>query len=94
VAMVALSVAIIPWRWRYAMTINQMPEYGAIVHASQVMVGRGTALRAIRSDFALPPTNDPEFVYRILGGRLDPASPWVATIQRNGDVLYRNLSAS
>jgi hypothetical protein len=93
VALVVLALAIVPARWRHAMTLNQMPEYGAIVHASRVVVNRGTAVRAIRTEFRLPPTNDPEFVYRILGGKLDPASPWVAVIQRSGDVTYRNLSA-
>jgi hypothetical protein len=66
-----------------------MWEYGPIVHASRVIVNRGTPVRAIRLDFTLPPTNDPEFVYRILGGRIDPASPWVAVILRSGEVTYR-----
>jgi hypothetical protein len=93
IGLVVGALAIVPVRWNYAMTINQMPEYGAIVHASRVIVGRGTPVRAIRTEFRLAPTNDPEFVYRILGGRIDPASPWVAVIQRSGDVTYRNMSA-
>jgi hypothetical protein len=88
------ALAIVPARRRDAMTIHQMGEYGVIVHASRVIVDRGTAVRAIRLDFPLPPTNDPEFVYRILGGRLDPQSPWVAVILRSGDVTYRNLGQS
>ncbi len=74
------------------MTMNQMPEYGAIVHASQVIVDRGSPVRAIQTEFRLPPTNDPEFVYRILGGRIDPASPWVAIVQRSGNVTYRKAN--
>jgi hypothetical protein len=87
------ALAIMPMRRAYSMTMNQMPEYGAIVHASRVIMGRGTPVRAIRTDFRLAPTNDPEFVYRVLGGRIDRASPWVAVIQRSGDVTYRNMSA-
>jgi hypothetical protein len=71
------------------MLFHQMWEYGPIVHASRVIVNRGTPVRGIRLDFTLPPTNDPEFVYRILGGRIDPASPWVAVILRSGEVTYR-----
>ena len=88
------ALAIVPARRSDAMTIHQMGEYGVIVHASRVIVDRGTPVRAIRLDFPLPPTNDPEFVYRILGGRIDPQSPWVAVILRSGDVTYRNLGAS
>ena len=94
IVLVTVSVALVPMRWRYAMTINQMPEYGAIVHGSRVIAARGTAVRSIRVNFKLPPTNDPEFVYRILGGALDPGSPWIATIQPGGDVTYQQLNAS
>ena len=85
------SIAIIPARRNDAMTIHQMGEYGVLVHASRVIVDRGTPVRAIRLDFPLPPTNDPEFVYRILGGRIDPASPWIAVILRSGEVTYRRV---
>jgi hypothetical protein len=85
------ALAIVPARRRHAMTMNQMPEYGAIVHASRVIVDRGTPVRAIRTDFKLPPTNDPEFVYRILGGHLDRTSPWIAMIEPSGDVAYRSV---
>jgi hypothetical protein len=89
VGLVIAAMAIVPARRSDAMTFHQMQEYGAIVHASRVIVNRGTPVRAIRLDFTLPPTNDPEFVYRILGGRIDPASPWVAVILRSGEVTYR-----
>jgi hypothetical protein len=91
IVLVVGAIAIVPARRSDAMTIHQMGEYGVIVHASRVIVDRGTPVRAIRLDFPLPPTNDPEFVYRILGGRIDPASPWVAVILRSGEVAYRNL---
>jgi hypothetical protein len=87
--LVIAAMAIAPARRSDAMTFHQMREYGAIVHASRVIVNRGTPVRAIRLDFTLPPTNDPEFVYRILGGRIDPTAPWVAVILRSGEVTYR-----
>jgi hypothetical protein len=91
VVLVVLALAIVPMRRAHAMTINQMPEYGAIVHASRVIANRGTSVRAIRTNFKLPPTNDPEFVYRILGGQIDRTSPWVATIEPSGEVAYQNV---
>jgi hypothetical protein len=94
IALVVLALAVVPARVRYAMTMNQMPEYGAIVRASRVVARRGTPVRAIRTDFKLPPTNDPEFVYQIFGGQIDRASPWIAVITLNGDVLYQNMGVS
>jgi hypothetical protein len=91
--LVVLALAIVPMRRGLAMTINQMPEYGAIVHASRVIANRGTSVRAIRTNFKLRPTNDPEFVYRILGGQIDRTSPWVATIEPSGEVAYQNVGA-
>lgn len=84
------ALTIVPVRRRHAMTMNQMPQYGLIVEASRVMARRGTPLRAIRTDFRLDPTNDPEFVYRLLGGRIDPSSPWVGVITSTGEVVYEN----
>jgi hypothetical protein len=94
IALVVGAVAIMPTRVRVAMTMNQMPEYGAIVKASRVLANRRTPVRAIRTDFPLAPTNDPEFVYHILGGTIDRSSPWVAVITLNGDVVYRREGAS
>lgn len=88
IALVIGAIVIVPARRSDAMTIHQMGEYGVIVHASRVIVDRGTPVRAIRLDFPLPPTNDPEFVYRILGGKIDRGSPWVAVIMRSGEVTY------
>ena len=58
--------------------------------------GRGVAeiaaahpsVRAIRTEFTLPPSTDPEFLYRILGGRVDPNAPRAALIQTDGSVRY------
>ena len=88
------ALAIVPSRVRFGRTLNRMPEYGVLVHASRVIVNRGVAMRAIRTDFRLPPTADPQFVYRMLGGRLDRTSRWVATIDRSGGVTYRELGGA
>jgi hypothetical protein len=94
ILLVAGAIAVTPTRVRVAMTMNQMPEYGAIVKASRVLAKRAAPVRAVQTDFPLPPTNDPEFVYQILGGRIDRTSPWVAVITLNGDVVYRRVGPS
>ena len=51
-------------------------------------------MRGIRTDFPLRPTADPVFVYRILGGRIDPASRWIAVIAANGSVTYQDAGGT
>jgi hypothetical protein len=48
-------------------------------------------MRAIETEFTLPAPSDPTFVYRILGGQIDPASHWVARIRTTGDVDFRKV---
>lgn len=88
------ALALVPSRVRVGRTLNPMPEYGVLVQASRVIVNRGVPMRAIRTDFRLPPTGDPEFVYRMLGGHLDRTSRWVATIERSGAVTYRDVGGA
>jgi hypothetical protein len=66
-----------------------MPQYGLLVEASRKMRNQGQPLRAIRTDFVLAPTNDPEYLFKILGGRIDRSSPWVATIKPDGQIIYQ-----
>jgi len=51
-------------------------------------------MRAIRTEFVLPPTGDPEFAYLILGGRLDRQSPWIGVITPTGEVKYRRIESA
>ena len=37
-------------------------------------------MRSIKPEFELPPTTDPEFIFRILGGRIDRRAEWRAVI--------------
>jgi hypothetical protein len=79
---------------KFAATLHRMPEYAAIVTASRTMVTRGQPLKGIETSFPLPPTSDPEFVYRILGGPIDPASEWIGIIEAGGSVRYRRADGS
>ena len=48
----------------------------------------GQPMRSIRTEFALPPTTDPEYLFKVLGGRIDRESPWTSVITADGDVKY------
>ena len=71
--------------------MNRMPEYGVLVGASRDLVRQHRPIRGIATDFVLPPSADSEFIYRILGGRFDSTSPWIAVIAPDGGVRYKNV---
>jgi hypothetical protein len=89
ICLVVAALAIAPARLQFAATLPHMPEYGTLLDGSRRLVERGTAIKAIRTQFALPPSADPEFLYRILGGQFDPSSQVVALIAADGQVVYR-----
>jgi hypothetical protein len=70
-----------------------MPEYGVLVDGSRQLAGQGRRVRAIQTEFSLPPTSDPQFVYQILGGRIDRASPWIGIIKSDGQVVFQPAGA-
>ena len=90
VGLAILALAIAPSRVRFAATFPRMPEYGALVDGSRRLVERGFPVKAIRTEFQLPPTADREFLYRILGGRIDASSHVSAVIARDGQVTYQS----
>ena len=94
VVLLAVAVALAPGRLRLAATMHQMPEYRLLVDASRRIKNVGQSIQAIRTDFALPRTADPEFLYQVLGGRIDPASPWIALITADGAISYQNVDDS
>ncbi|MCM3881614.1 MAG: hypothetical protein ND807_16010 [Vicinamibacterales bacterium] len=91
IALLAGAVAIVPARTRFAGTLVRMPEYGALVDGSRELVRQARPMRAVRTQFSLPPTSNPQFIYEILGGRIDLASPWIGVIQPDGHVIYRDF---
>jgi hypothetical protein len=88
IAMLACVLAAAPSRVAAAHLFD-MPAYRGLVKASRAIVSMGRPMRAIETSVALPPTADPAFIYRILGGTFDPRSPWVAVIQPDGGVELR-----
>ncbi len=93
VAIVALAVVLtqVPERLDYSMRMHRMPEYGPLVEGSRRAARQNQPMRLIETEFTLPAPSDVMFVYRILGGQIDPASPWIARIKRTGEVDFRKV---
>lgn len=92
VGIVALvsALVMIPGRVRRSSPILKLPEYKVLVAASRNLRNMHQPLRAIVTTFKLPPSCDPDFLYRVLGGTMDRRSPWVAVISIDGQINYIN----
>jgi hypothetical protein len=90
-ALLVTALILAPTTWRTARRHGRTAEYSIIVDGARKMARRTQPLRAIRIAFPAPPANSAEFLYTILGGRIDPASPWVGVITTNGDVSYESV---
>jgi hypothetical protein len=91
IALLAGALATVPARVRFAATMHRMPQYRLLVDASRKIRNTRQSMRAIRTDFTLPPTSNPEFLYRVLGGRIDAASPWIGVITSDGRIVYQHV---
>jgi hypothetical protein len=89
IAMCAAVVTGVPGRLASSATFHRMPVYAPLVEGSRRAVRQRQPMRTIETEFLLPAPSDPTFVYRILGGRLDETSPWIARIRSTGDVEFR-----
>jgi len=88
IAIFVAALAIVPARLRLAATMNKLPEYQTLVEGSRNIVRTGQPMRAISAAFPLPPTSDPEFLFTVLGGRIQRDARWFALIGVDGDVTY------
>jgi hypothetical protein len=88
VAVCLAAILAVPARLRFASTLPRMPEYEILVRASRQIAQRQQPMQSIRAQFALPPTADTEFIFRILGGRIDRRAEWRAQIAPDGRVSY------
>jgi hypothetical protein len=78
---------------RFAATVLRMPEYSALVDGSRELARQQRPVREIQTEFTLPPTSDAQFLYQILGGRIDGAAPWIGVIKSDGHVVYQQVGA-
>ncbi len=90
IAVLLLAAVTVPGRVQRSTTTLRLPEYKVLVTASRTLRAMNQPLRAIVTDFKLPPSCDPDFLYRVLGGTMDRRSPWVAVISADGTIRYIN----
>jgi hypothetical protein len=83
-----LFVLAQPSRLSDSMTMHRLPEYGSLVRGSQEIRRRVAEVRSIETEFELPPSSDRQFVFEILGGRVTPTAPLLATIEKTGRVRF------
>ena len=88
VVFLAGAIAIVPSRLRAAAALPRLPSYGVLVSASRQIVRLKQPMRTIEPQFALPPSTDPTFIFRILGGRIDRQAEWRALVAPDGRVTY------
>lgn len=88
IALLIGALTIVPARLRLAQTMFKMPQYRALVAGSREIVKRREPMQSVEPEFTLPQTSDPEFLFRILGGRIDRRAPWRAAISPDGRVTY------
>jgi hypothetical protein len=62
------------------------PAYGTMVTGSRELIRRAPVLKDIRVTFEVHPTMDRLFVYRILGGQIDPKALYTGVIAGDGSV--------
>jgi hypothetical protein len=94
ILLLAGALALVPGRIRHERVMNRMPEYGLLVDASRKIRSLGQPMRAIETDFKLPPTANPEFLFEVLGGRIDRNAQWICLIRANGTLSYRQVPGS
>lgn len=94
IALVAGSLALVPGRVQFAATMHRMPAYELLVEGARKIRKVDRPMRAIQTNITLPPTSSPEILYRALGGRLDPSSPWIGVIMADGSVVYQYARGS
>ncbi len=88
------ALAFVPIRLRNAATMFQMPQYRTLVDASRKVRSFGQPMQSIRTEFALPPSSNAEFLFEVLGGQIDRRAPWTCLIRASGDVTFRQVPVS
>jgi hypothetical protein len=67
----------------------EYPQYDTMVRASREIFMRAPVVRDIRVNFEVHPTMDRQFIYKILGGRIDAAALYTAVVAADGSVTLR-----
>ena len=86
VALLAGIIVWLPYRLQQSAVFFKYPQYRAMRIASRELAARAPVLRDIRVTFEVHPTMDKYFMYKILGGRMDPAAQQSALVNADGTV--------
>lgn len=62
------------------------PQYGTMVKASRALIVQAPVVKDIRVTFDVHPTMDRQFIYQILGGRIDRSALYTAVFNSDGTV--------
>ncbi|HJU42788.1 MAG TPA: hypothetical protein VJ691_08230 [Vicinamibacterales bacterium] len=86
-ALLAMMAWLQPERIEQSKAFFKYPPYRTMRIASYQLAAREPVLRDIRVNFeGAHPTMDKYFIYRILGGRIDPSAPKRAFVNADGSV--------
>lgn len=86
IALLLLFASWQPARIEGSKRFFEYPQYETMVRASREIVKKAPVVRDIKVTFEVHPTMDRHFIYTILGGRIDPAALYTATIDSDGSI--------
>ena len=89
----AAALLFVAW-WQPARIVDSQrffkyPQYEPMVKGSRELAMRAPVLRDIITSFEVHPTMDRQFIYKILGGRIDAGAISTAVINQDGSVTLR-----
>ena len=89
VAILAIVIWRQPARIDDSKRYFKYPQYGVMVKASRDLITKAPVVKDIKLEFDVHPTMDRFFIYKILGGRVDPSALYTAVFDGTGAVSLR-----
>ena len=86
IVLLAGVVLLQPMRISDSTVFFKYPQYRPMRLASYALASQAPAVRDIRMTYEVHPTMDKYFIYKILGGRIDPAAPQRAFFNSDGTI--------
>ncbi len=93
-ALVLLALYWQPGRFNESREFFSYPQYRTLLLGSREAIRRAPVLRDLRVAFDVHETTDVQYLYRILGGRLERDGPFIAVIQADGTVIFTPVQAT
>ena len=86
IAMLVIVAWRQPARIEDSIRFFKYPQYGAMLKGSRSAIAQAPVVKDIRVTFDVHPTMDRQFIYKILGGRIDASALYTAVINSDGSV--------